>query len=47
MMNKIDILNLKVFRFQKLSNSPKNIEGQGTLRKLEREIRNLQKGLDK
>lgn len=46
-MTKEQILEAKKFRFQKLSNSTKNVEGQGVLRKLEREVRNLKKGLDK
>lgn len=43
-MSKEQILELKEFRLSKLQNSTKNI-GQGVLRKLEREIRNLQKAL--
>lgn len=42
-MTKEEIIALKKFRFDKLSNSPKNIEGKGVLRKLSRELRNLQK----
>ena len=42
-MDKNTILKLKQNRLAKLENSPKNIKSGGVVRKLKREIRNLQK----
>jgi hypothetical protein len=41
-MTKTEILNLKKNRLQKLEGSPKNIKCQGTVKKLRREIKNIE-----
>lgn len=41
-MNKQDVLNLKKDRLQKLEANGKNVKSGGTVRKLRREIRNLE-----
>ena len=41
-MDKKDILNLKKDRLQKLESNGKNVKSGGTVRRLRREIRNLE-----
>jgi hypothetical protein len=42
-MNKQDILNLKKDRLQKLESNGKNVKAGGVVKRLRREIRNLEK----
>ena len=42
MMTKTELLNLKKERLQKLEGSPKNVKCQGTVKKLKRQIRNME-----
>ena len=42
-MDKKNILEMKKNRLSKLENSPKNVKSGGVVRKLKREIRNLEK----
>ena len=41
-MNKQDVLNLKKDRLQKLESNNKNLKSGGVVRRLRREIRNLE-----
>ena len=42
-MTSNEILAIKKNRFKRLSNNPKNIKAGGVIKKLSREIRNLEK----
>lgn len=41
-MNKQDVLNLKKDRLQKLESNNKNVKSSGVVKRLRREIRNLE-----
>jgi hypothetical protein len=42
-MNKQDVLNLKKDRLQKLESNGKNVKSGGVVKRLRREIRNMEK----
>ena len=41
-MNKQDVLNLKKDRLQKLESNGKNVKSMGVVKRLRREVRNLE-----